>query len=152
MRESRTPTAIEVNLIDVSQLERDALAYHMKTHPDCGYTEMKAGCIPLGFVLTQKGMFLIDHEGTGDSRPVTSANKGEIFFYGREERDGHKFGCVVPEVQDDLDQDELSLLATGKKLNLADFVRSQNSRLDANYEAWRKFLESAGEIKSNKEG
>jgi hypothetical protein len=141
---TRRPTTIEVNLIDVTGLEEQALtAVPQDRFP--GATHIRAGWTPLGFVRTERGVYALNNEGVGPCDPISDDNPFVVDLYA-ERREGKRVNCwAYPAVEAKLTVQDLESLATGERLNLADFVRAFGARLDSNYERWRRVCEEGRE-------
>lgn len=132
----RTKTNIMVNVIDVSKLEKIAFEkIDKKEFPEATFCH--AGQTPHGFIDTPHGMYALCNEGVGESKPISKTNKHEVNFYAGHEHGGY----CLPAIICSMDDTEMRELATGEKINLADFIRSFGARLDNNYESWRKTIE-----------
>ena len=149
MRGYRTPTDIEVTILNTNGLEIKAFEELDKSKwaEDNQPTRCTAGHKPHGFVKTPIGIFALCEEGVGDSSPITKDNPYSIpFFASRaiEDVEGSKgwFSCM-PCIEYELDDTDLFDFAIAEKQNLASFIRVFGARLDVNYEDWRQAIEKA---------
>lgn len=136
-RSERTPTNIEITVLDLSALEVEAFKQLPKEeYPKA--TRCRVGSKPHGIVETPKGVYALCNEGVGNG-PITDDDKYEIDLYA--EYDGG--GWCMPVMSAKVNAEELKKLATAEKVNLADFIRQFGARLEANYHNWYKELEKA---------
>ena len=143
IKTGRKPTTVEVSIIDLSQAEAEVLALAQKAgkeHEGYPVTECEAGFKPHGFVETPTGLYALSSEGVG-SGPITKEKPYEIGFYPGGKTDKGKWGSSFPGYEGKLGPGDLRKLATGEKVNLAEFIRSFGARLERNYDMWRKTLE-----------
>jgi len=145
-REERTPTEIMVRVLDLTEMTKAAFEKLHPKCPHCGGTipdprfEKATGCKVMytyGVVETRRGLYLIDNEGTGSAKPVSEENRGEIDFYPY----GDGVMYAAPALTAFLNEDELRETISPTTVNLADFIRTFGSRLETNYDIWRKKLE-----------
>ena len=141
----RQPTGIMVNLISVERLEAKALSF-AREHGFPDATECNAGFTPHGFVEMPKGLYALSSEGIGPGDPITEDNPYKVPFYARTKTEKGWKGSCFPACYEALSPGDLWGLATGEKVNLADFIRAFGARLEGNYEAWREVLETAGQL------
>jgi hypothetical protein len=151
MRAERTPTTIEVTPLDLSDVEAEALNYlraHAQTDRDLGKDDVKmpskVGISPAwGIVERPDGaLYALCSEGVGPDKPITDERPLLVdVFVESYESDDSEFISMFPACQSKLTPAQLRKRATGEPVNLAAFVRTFGSRLDANYEQWRKLLE-----------
>jgi len=156
-RYERTPTAVEVVPLDLSEIEADALAWlRDRAAADQKHgvkaempTAVRAGFKPWGIVETPRGLYALCNEGVGPDHPVTDEQKCQIDLYvdGIEsDGSGTQALSIFPACSVSLGPDRLRELATGEPHNLSEHIRSFGGRLHANYEGWRRRLESAMEV------
>jgi hypothetical protein len=153
-RTKRTPTEVEVTLVDLSDVETEALAYlraHRQTDRELGHDDVQ---MPnkvrigekWGVVETPDGaLYALCAEGVGPDNPITDKQPlvVDVFIDGYEsDEPGRMFIPMFPACQSKLTPADLQERATGEKVNLAEFVRTFGARLDGNYESWRRKLAS----------
>jgi hypothetical protein len=149
-RYERTPTDILVVPVDLTEVEAHALAYlraHAQTDIDLGKegvqmpSKVRVGW-KHGIVTTPDGdVYALNTEGVGPNHPITNEQPldVDVFIEGYED-DTSEFLSMFPACLSKVGVDELRNYATGEPVNLADFVRTFGSRLDDNYESWRRLL------------
>jgi len=153
-RSTRTPTDIEVTVLDLSDVEAEALAYlraHAQTDIDLGKDDVQMPSKvrvgeKTGVVETPDGsLYAFGTEGVGSSTPISDENPLvlDVYITGYEER-GDGFISMFPSAQSKLTAEQVRERMTDEKTNLADFIRTFGSRLDSNYESWRKLLAREG--------
>lgn len=141
MRNQRTPTAIEVIPLDLTELAKKAFEA-----TDKAKFPKATRCIPhykYGFVETKQGLYAFDDDGVGNKDLITADNHFEIYFLPEYDGGGYLFSSVGY----GLDDEDLRRLASKERVNLADFIRTFGARLERNYEVWRKVLEKANKAR-----
>jgi hypothetical protein len=88
-----------------------------------------------GYILTRKGLFILDSDGVGSSDPVKTV---EIGIY----REFDNSFDMMPHIMT-FSPSEFQALPVKETKNLADFIRSFGNRLEENYEDWRSAMEAA---------
>lgn len=97
-----------------------------------------------GIVHTKRGLFALSDEGVGPSDPITAKNKLAVDFWAEaKEPDGYIEVWGYPALVSYLDDKDLLELETTETVNLGDFIRWFDWRLDGKYDTWRILLEEA---------
>jgi hypothetical protein len=129
----RTPTNVEVTVLDVTTVnEAMTDAY---SDPD---TTVEVSFGPYGFVETPKGVFVLNNEGIGTG-PL---DDDEVYEFDGYAHTANSFG-IMPVMTAKVPVFALVKMATDRKVNLAEFVRTFGARLDNNYEDNRRAIEAA---------
>lgn len=147
-RYERTPTDILVTPLDLSAQGEEARVW-LNKHREIDGKPMviEVDVEKFGIVETPNGeIYALGTEGVGPDSPISDDNPLSVSVWIRKtEADPAKaeFISMFPSAQFKLGPDEVRNLATGEPVNLADWVRTFGSRLDGNYEGWRKLLVQA---------
>jgi hypothetical protein len=135
----REPTAVTVNVLDLTSLYADALEW-LKAHKP----ERAAQCTGMssgwekGYVKTANGdLYILDRDGIGHNSPVTDENPVIINIYA----DSNAVISGKPDISASLGKSDLLKLPVKATENLANFIRSFGSRLESNYRDWHSLLE-----------
>lgn len=103
-----------------------------------------------GIIKIGKDVYALDSDGCGNTKPISDEYTYNIGIYGEYKRDGEMLEDMFPTKVFKLNAKQLKHLATGKKVNLAKFIRPFGHRLEYNYETWRKDIEHAKSIMKQK--
>lgn len=140
MQTERVKSNIMVTVPDFSAPIAQALeAYNKQQLEDGKLPAASMDSLPTGYILTKQGMFVINHEGVGDSKPITPENKFELDLWPQWE-DG---SAALPEASIQFSDTELIMLPTLKEVPLEDFIRTFGRRLESNYNVWLHALREA---------
>src|SRR5262245_37981283 len=129
-RYDRTPTDVTVTVLDLSDVEQNALDYlraHAQTDRDLGKEDVK---IPSrvrtgwkwGIVDTPHGIYALCTEGVGPSNPITEDNLLEVEIFVDAYEDGGGIS-IFPACSYKLGENDLLKYATEEQVPLAEFVR-----------------------------
>src|SRR5215471_12864488 len=121
-RYERTPTAVTVTFLDLSEVEADALRYlraHAQTDIDLGKDEVS---LPSkvrtgwkwGAVFTPHGVYALCTEGVGPNHPITDEQKLEVDLYVEAYEGMHRdFISMFPACSIKIGPDDIRRFATG---------------------------------------
>jgi hypothetical protein len=142
----RTASKYNVQLIDFTPLHQQALDYVNQAESK-DEKPLSTECKPMhryGFIETDDGVYLMDSEGVGNSRPITKENPYHLSFYSeRQDMDdsSKRYMNVFPACEMPLEEKHLRKHATGDTLPLHEFIREFGDRLDTNYMNWERHLD-----------
>lgn len=130
-----------VKVLDFAPIHADATKWLQANKPDraAEVTRFSSG-FPIGYVQTKNGdVYVLTSDGVGSSNPISDRNPYGFALYG--ENDDKVTLTIEPDVRCTLSKDNILELPVKEEVNLAEFIRTFGSRLDANYEEWRTALE-----------
>tara|TARA_Y100001951_G_C11198061_1_gene215476 strand:- start:119 stop:586 length:468 start_codon:yes stop_codon:yes gene_type:complete len=143
---NRIASKYNVQLIDFTPLHQQALDY-VNMNESKEDKPLSTSCTPnhkYGFIETADGIYLVDSEGVGNSRPITEENPYHLSFY-TERRDKENFNqkyiSIFPSCEMPLFEKHLRKYATGETQPLHEFIREFGLRLDNNYMNWERHLD-----------
>ena len=142
----RTASKYNVQLIDFMPLNAQALDYVNNKETEEN-KPLSTDCKPMhryGFIETDDGIYLIDSEGVGNSRPITEENPYHLSFYTErqdEENEAKRYISIFPSCEMPLFEKHLRNHATGEAQPLHEFIREFGDRLDTNYMNWERHLD-----------
>lgn len=145
MRERRTPSGIWVTLLDLTPVCEGTVDHinRARQQVEDAKPPMQRASVNYrwGVVPTERGVYALCDEGVGPSDPITTGDPLQVDVW--EDCSGEGFISIFPVAQAVIQPDELLTYVTTETLPLEDFIRTFGARLDANYEQWRRLLESA---------
>jgi hypothetical protein len=141
---SRTPTTIEVTVLDLASIEAEMTVAYRQDRQEMYEPEQPTVQVAHdeAVVDTPAGLFILDTEGVGMG-PLGDDEKIEFNGYAHTMRATSLF----PVIEGSLTVAEVRALATGERVNLADFVRTFGHRLDSNYHILVRAITEAGGMK-----
>ncbi len=140
----RVFTTIRVKVMDMSSVLDDALNWLRQNKPELAskVNSLSPGW-EMGYVITKNNeLYVIDRDGTGYSNPINNQNPVKINLYGVSWEFLHTTLVTAKLTYSDI----LALPVKGEE-NLANFIRTYGSRLEANYQEWKDFLEPMTSLK-----
>jgi len=139
----RIASKYNVQLIDFTPLNVQALEYINNKETEEN-KPLSTSCKPVhgyGFIETNDGVYLVDTEGVGNSRPITKENPYHLAFYTeRQEENVHQIS-IFPACEMPLQEKHLRNHATNDIQPLHEFIREFGDRLDINYINWERHLD-----------
>jgi len=127
---------VEVTLINLSNECEQSLPKFQQQNPDIARIyHVGQFC----FIDTTDGLFAFNNDGVGDTDPITDTNPLQIGICAEYNREGKQSFDAFPQWIVKLTPSDIRRFA-GEKQNLADFIRTFGSRLQANFEEWNNFL------------
>ena len=142
----RIASKYNVQLINFTPLNVQALDYVNNKETEEN-KPLSTDCKPMhgyGFIETDDGIYLVDSEGVGNSRPITKENPYHLSFYTeRQDADDEskRYISIFPSCEMPLQEKHLRKYATGDTQPLHEFIREFGDRLDTNYMNWERHLD-----------
>lgn len=138
-RTPRTESKIQVKVIDVSAMEKEAYD-NMQAKEFNKDLETMTIVNKWGYVETPRGIFLLCDEGVGDKNPVSAEHPAEFYFSRNWNRGGAKSMELVPCIGYKVSAEEVKQQPVKEVVTLDKFIRTFGSRLEVNYETWQAVL------------
>jgi len=137
----RIATDVEVQVLDLTPTINGASAWYTEKHPDKKNVALTLSGGTWGLVETTEGQFVLCDEGVIYEHPVSKEHPFEVEMYAEYEEDGKRamelVPCMVVKITS-IEEEDATVTSTK---NLQEFIRTFGSRLEANYNICRKFLE-----------
>ena len=136
----RTPSKIKVNVLDLTEKEKEAFDHMQNVDPREDLESVKVSQT-WGYVETPNGIYLICKEGVGEREQVSDEYPARFQFSREFRRDGEQRSFELsPCVGISMNDEDLLCLPVKEVTTLDKFIRVYNSRLESNYEQWQDYL------------
>ena len=140
MKEERAKSKIQVKVLDLSGLEKQAFDSVQSKNYNKDLDSMRVEDGAWGYVETSKGTYLISSEGVGDKNPISEDNPACFEFSKEFNRNGERSFELSPCIGFKLDEIELKQIPVKEVVTLDSFIRSFGTRLEHNYLLWQDHL------------
>lgn len=141
----REPSSVNVEILDFSSYYGPATRYMQEKAPDAGITGGAART--LGRVTTSEGIYVLDSEGVGSTKPITEENPLRVAIQPTYAEGKIRLvdpnGCVLT-----LNDSIVAALPVTGTEPLHEFIRSFGGRLEQNFAVWEQALAPVAQASS----